>query len=256
MPSAMVALAMNVGLYQSAAALSSLERWQNVVSQNISSSQVSGFKKRMVQFDVKPMGEVAVANQSRIGEGQVAVFPRVNYSIDFQQGEVVPTGRDLDATIQGDGFFVLRGADGTPAYTRNGEFHIRADRTLVNVDGSEVLGIGDVPIQLQAEEGSIKINEDGSIFQGETQLGRLQVVSFNNNNQLIPAHGGVFKALPGTAVIPVAEPEVVQSHLESRTVSALRALAALVAIARAYEANQKIIQSRDGTMEKTLDALG
>ena len=30
----------------------------------------------------------------------------------------------------------------------------------------------------------------------------------------------------------------------------------LVAIARAYEANQKIIQSRDGTMEKTLDALG
>lgn len=255
----MVALAMNVGLYQSAAALSSLERWQNVVSQNISSSQVSGFKKRMVQFDVKPMGEVAVANQSRIGrigEGQVAVFPRVNYSIDFQQGEVVPTGRDLDATIQGDGFFVLRGADGTPAYTRNGEFHIRADRTLVNVDGSEVLGIGDVPIQLQAEEGTIKINEDGSIFQGETQLGRLQVVSFNNNNQLIPAHGGVFKALPGTAVIPVAEPEVVQSHLESSNVSALREMADLVAIARAYEANQKIIQSRDGTMEKTLDALG
>jgi flagellar basal body rod protein FlgG len=33
-------------------------------------------------------------------------------------------------------------------------------------------------------------------------------------------------------------------------------MADLVAIARAYEANQKIIQSRDGTMEKTLDALG
>ena len=177
MPWAMVAVAMNVGLYQSAAALSSLERWQNVVSQNISSSQVTGFKKRMVQFDVKPMGEVAVANQSRIGEGQMAVFPRVNYSIDFQQGEVTPTGRDLDATIQGEGFFVLRGTDGTPSYTRNGEFHIRPDRTLVNVDGSEVLGIGDVPIQLQAEGGAIKINQDGSIFPSRSASLRLPVKS-------------------------------------------------------------------------------
>lgn len=256
MPCAILAVAMNVGLYQSAAALSSLERWQNVVSQNISSSQVTGFKKRMVQFDVKPMGEVAAQNQARLGEGQMAVFPRINYSIDFQQGEVTPSGRDLDATIQGKGFFVLRGTDGAMSYTRNGEFHIRADRTLINVDGSEVLSLGDAPIQLQQDGGAIQINPDGTIFQGETQIGKLQVVSFKDEGRLLPTKGGAFRALPGTEAIPVAEPEVVQKHLESSNVSPLREMADLVTIARAYEANQKMIQSRDGTMEKTLEALG
>ena len=35
---------MNVGLYQSASALSALERWQDAVSQNITSSQTIGYR--------------------------------------------------------------------------------------------------------------------------------------------------------------------------------------------------------------------
>ena len=44
---------MNVGLYQSASALSALERWQDVVSQNITSSQTTGYRKRTVNFSTQ-----------------------------------------------------------------------------------------------------------------------------------------------------------------------------------------------------------
>ena len=47
---------MNVGLYQSASALSALERWQDAVSQNITSSQTTGYRKRTVNFSTQPAG--------------------------------------------------------------------------------------------------------------------------------------------------------------------------------------------------------
>ena len=41
---------MNIGLYQSAASLAALERWQDNVSQNITSAQTTGYRKRTIQF--------------------------------------------------------------------------------------------------------------------------------------------------------------------------------------------------------------
>ena len=49
---------MNIGLYQSASALSALERWQDSVSQNITSSQTSGFRKRTINFSTESAGEL------------------------------------------------------------------------------------------------------------------------------------------------------------------------------------------------------
>ena len=47
---------MNIGLFQSAASLSALERWQDAVSQNITSSQVSGYRKRTVEVSAEASG--------------------------------------------------------------------------------------------------------------------------------------------------------------------------------------------------------
>jgi flagellar basal-body rod protein FlgF len=97
---------MNIGLYQSAASLSALERWQDAVTQNITSSQVSGYKKRTVNFAVATKGELQTDPNAKIGQGggQAMYFPKVGYGISFQQGETQPTRRDLDVALQGDGF--------------------------------------------------------------------------------------------------------------------------------------------------------
>src|SRR5438552_3646494 len=49
----------------------------------------------------------------------------------FQQGAVTPTGRSLDAAIQGRGFFVLSNG-ATTAYSRAGSFAIDAGGFLVD----------------------------------------------------------------------------------------------------------------------------
>ncbi len=247
---------MNIGLYQSAASLTALERWQGSVTQNITSSQVPGFKKRTVQFDAELMGQMtSVQKANGRNETQPGVFPRASYGINFTAGEVTPTGRELDAALQGDGFFVLRLPNGNQAYTRNGAMSLRADRTLVHTSGAEILSEGGIPLQTLPTGGKIVINKDGTVYQGDAMLGKLQVVQFADNSLLRPTSGGAFLA-PGQDPRPVEKPEVLQSYSENSNVSAVREMMDLVSIARAYEANQKLITARDGALEKALEKLG
>lgn len=250
---------MNVGLYQSASALSALERWQDLVSQNITSSQTTGYRKRTISFSTQSAGELQADPHARIGgEGSVPVlFPKVNSGISFVSGETQPTRRELDTAIQGEGFFEIQRPDGSKAYTRSGEFRMRADRMLVTSSGDEVLSEAGAPITLVANGGSVAINPDGTIFQGATALGKLAVKKFADNNQLIPIAGGFFVPGPGaSAPESVDNPELLQGYLESSNCTPLREMVDLVLISRAYEANQKIINTVDQQMQKTLDALG
>lgn len=250
---------MNIGLYQSASALSALERWQDSVSQNITSSQTTGYRKRTVNFSTQSAGELQTDPRGRAGHdtGTPMLFPKVNTGINFVTGETQPTRRDLDVAIQGDGFFEIQTDDrGGRAYTRSGEFRMRSDRTLVTSGDNEVLSEGGSPITLIAGGGPLTINRDGSLFQGETSLGKISVQRFANTAALIPLAGGLFIPAAGMQPEKVDAPELLQGYLEGSNVTPLREMVDLVLISRAYEANQKIISTVDQQMQKTLDALG
>ncbi len=249
---------MNVGLYQSAAALGSLERWQEAVSQNITSSQITGFKRRAVQVASLPMGEVMVDPRARPdrGEGVASLYPQTRYSVVFQPGESSPTKRELDLALAGDGFFTVRMPDDTLAYTRAGEFRLDAQRTIVNSQGLPVLSDGNNPIQLLPQGGPPVINADGTVRQGDAILGRLAIAEAASAERLVPMAGGLFLADQSAGMRPVEKPVVQQGYLEGSNVQPLREMVDLVSISRAYEANQRLIQSRDKLLERTLETLG
>jgi len=249
---------MDIGIYQSAASLTALERWQDAVAQNITSGQVTGFRKRTVEFSGQTAGGWGIdgVSQADGDPSQSAVFPTTTNGISFAPGETQPTGRDLDVAIQGDGFFEVQMPDGTHAYTRSGEFSTRADHTLINSAGEEVLSDGGSPIMLQPDGGKVTINADGSIVQGTATVGRLSVQKFGSNSDLRPVSGGQFVANEGVDPQPVAKPQLQQGFLESSNVSPLTEMVSLVQISRAYDANQHVITSTDKQMQKELDALG
>jgi flagellar basal-body rod protein FlgF len=250
---------MNIGLYQSASSLSALERWQDAVAQNITSSQTSGYRKRTVEFSSEVAGKWNIDPEARNAgaENEInAVFTHANNGINFLNGETQPTRRELDVAIEGDGFFEVRQTDGSMAYTRSGEFRLRPDRTLVNSANLEVMTDGGSPLVLLPGGGTININRDGTVSQGTTVLGKLSIQRFANPAALIPAAGDMFLAGAGSGKSTVDDPEIIQGYLEQSNVQPLREMVDLVLISRAYEANQKIITSVDQQMQKTLDALG
>jgi len=249
---------MNIGLYQSAASLAALERWQDNVSQNITSAQTTGYRKRTIEFSTETAGEIHPDSHSKLGidAGMPAVFPKTSAGINYTSGETTPTRNELDFALQGDGFFEVKMPDGTMGYTRSGEFRLRPDRTLVTSGNLEVMNSSGDPFVLLPGGGAVTVNQDGTITQGSTALGKLSIQKFANTAALRPSSGGMFTAGPGAGMSAVETPGLMQGYLEQSNVQPLREMVDLVIISRAYEANQKMITTIDQEMQKALDALG
>jgi len=237
--------------------MAALERWQDSVSQNITSGQTSGYRKRTIEFSTETAGSLQPDARARVGiDGTPALFPKTTAGINFLSGETMPTRRELDVAIQGDGFFEVRMPDGSTAYTRSGEFRLRPDRTLVSAAGLEVMAEGGDPIVLMPGQGQIVVNQDGTVVQGTTSLGKLSIQRFSNTAALVPSAGGLFMAGAAAGKSSVDDPELMQGYLEQSNVQPLREMVDLVLISRAYEANQKMITTIDQQMQKALEALG
>jgi len=249
---------MNIGLYQSAASLTALEHWQDAVSQNITSSGVPGYRKRTVEFSTQDGGQWNLdPSASTSGDTtQIAQFPKTTNGINYQGGDTQPSGRDLDVAIQGPGFFEVQSPDGSLAYTRDGEFSIRADRTLVNGSGAEVMSDSGSAITLAPNGEKVTINKDGTIQQGTATVGRLAVQQFADTGQLKAVAGSLFVPVNGATPTPVEAPDLLQGYTEASNVTPMREMVDMVLISRCYDANQKLIKTADEEMQKTLDALG
>ena len=245
---------MIVGLYQSTAALAALERWQQTTAQNISASQVPGFKRQLVQVTAESNGEVR-SGRLKPDEFNPSSFPLAKIRRDFTAGEMTQTRRELDVGLAQDGFLSVRLADGREGFTRAGQLSLRGDRTLITADNLEVLSQGRNPIQLQAD-GAVTIDADGTISQAGGVIAALAVSRFADPQALEAISGGVYVAAPGANPIAVTEGGIMQGCLEASNISTMREMVDLVTISRAYEANQKIISTRDQMLQRTLDTLG
>lgn len=119
----------------------------DVLGNNIANAGTNGFKASKVQFTSqlsrtlsvgsRPTTENGGTNPRQIGLG--ALTAAINK--DFTQGSITNSTSPSDLAIQGDGFFILDGSDGT-SYTRDGTFQLNSDSLLVNSQGLRVRGYG------------------------------------------------------------------------------------------------------------------
>lgn len=108
------------------------------ISNNVANLNTPGFKGSNSEFTAmfSQGGNSAVQGQSggQTGSG-LGTMPSV---VNFSQGQVNQTGNDLDAAINGNGFFVLRSTSGQRLYTRDGQFKFDDKGILVNANGDHV----------------------------------------------------------------------------------------------------------------------
>jgi len=133
-------------LYAGVSGLQNHQIRMDVVGNNISNVNTTGFKKGRVEFQdllyqqmsgsARPTTEVGGVNPKEVGLGMSVA------SIDtiHTQGSLQTTGVGTDLAIQGQGFFLLK--DGEKAfYTRAGDFGVDQAGTLVNpANGMRVQG--------------------------------------------------------------------------------------------------------------------
>jgi len=133
-------------LYSGVSGLQNHQVRMDVIGNNISNVNTTGFKRgrvnfqdlisQMMQGPARPNERVGGINPKQIGLGmQVASIDTIH-----TQGSLQTTGVKTDLAIQGEGFFILRAGD-EDFYTRAGAFGVDSEGFMVNpANGMRVQG--------------------------------------------------------------------------------------------------------------------
>jgi len=139
-------------LYTGVSGLSAQGEALGVIGDNIANANTVGFKASRAEFQTiiaKSLKGVLGGNQIGRGVKLAAVNPIL------QQGNLDPSEKATDLAISGDGYFVLKGSDGS-SFTRDGSFHFDKEGYLVTNDNQKVQGF-------QADANGVIINKVGDI---------------------------------------------------------------------------------------------
>ena len=174
--------------------------------------------------------------------------------IDFSDGPIRQTGRELDVAIAGEGFFMVEGPDGAHRYTRAGAFVLNAEGELTTPDGRQVLDAGGQPIAVQVEAGPVRIAPDGRVMAGEAEQGRLGVARFDEPWRLAKHGEGLLAAPDGMAPEPVAEPALRPGALEGSNVNPIEEMVRMIQTQRIYETQQRLVRTIDELAQRRIEA--
>lgn len=122
-------------IYIGMSGLTSFSKGLSNISNNVANLNTTGFKGTELQFsDLLYKYQYAGSNQDQSNVlFQGGGVKAGTSSIKFTQGEFRQTGNDLDAAIDGNGFFIIN-KDAKTFYTRAGQFAIDNNGYLVTKD--------------------------------------------------------------------------------------------------------------------------
>ena len=250
---------MNLSLYENASALRGLEQYQNVIANNIAASHVAGFKKVAVSLEAVEGGEIARSTHDRLRNEMPGSFPVMKNQVDYNEGEMKETNNPMDLALRGEGFFALLNQNGDSVYTRDGQFYVDSQGVMVNSMGHQFSDEGGASIQTIPGGGDLTIDKEGQVYQGDQNIGKVGVFSFENPLLDLQKVGGGFVAKDPENNPEVTDPTeftIMQGYLESSNVSAIEEMIGLIEVSRAHEANQKMIQTFDQNIGKAIGTLG
>lgn len=253
------------GLYTAYTGMRNEQNRMDVMTNNLANASTIGYKKEgttseafgdVLAYKVKDVS-VGLGTAQNIGINNPGVKIGENYT-DYTQGSFRTTGNTYDLALSGDGFFAIeytnKAGETSTKYTRAGAFTLNREGYLVTSDGDYVLDAQNRRIQLNTLLDSA-IDQNGNIFQNGAAVARIQVADFADydylekygENYYMPAEGA--QLTTGTATVR-------SGYLEMANVQIVSEMINLISITRAYESNQKIIQTYDQTMEIAANQLG
>ncbi len=210
----------------------------DVLARNTANALTPGFRRDWISFRATLEGLPAV---DRVG-------------LDGEQGVLESTGRALDFAIDGPGYFTVGDLEtGATYYTRAGHFTIDSSGRLVTADGRcQVLSANGRGIALDsAAAGSLRLTDDGTLFQGDVENGQLGVVEFEDvarlarrGDNLVENRGGELGRAPAG--------RIQQGTLERSSVNPVLESAEMTRALRAREANLQAIRIQDAALERTV----
>ena len=247
------------GLYSAVSAMVAAFQRQGALTHNIANVDTPGFKQLLVTLQNFTETAVATPPSDVISSPGLRSLGLLGLGVevgpeetDHSDGGLRNTDHQYDLAIQGPGFFRIQTPDGE-RYTRDGRFSRDASGRLVTVDGYAVLNRAGSTITLAY--GGLSVAEDGTLAVDGVAAGQLGLAAFETPEQsLVRDLPNAYRATtaPTTAIAVMVR----QGCLEDSNVNIAEVMTQMVAVARAYEAAQQLVQVQDDLLGRTISTLG
>lgn len=258
------------------------QQWRlDAVANNLANVDTDGYKRDVAAFKAFP--ELLLRRQDDDGVykipfgsadaapivGKIGMGVELNeLYTNFDQGALKETTSDFDVALDGKGFLCVATPYGE-RYTRNGSFILGMEGFLLTKEGYPVLGENG-PIRVQAN--NFQIDKDGRVWinaaypEGpETMVGRetnewedvvlldtLKIVEFELDRYLDKQGSSLYRESeysgPPMVMLEGERPRVFQGFLEASNVDPVVEMVQMIEVNRAYEANQKVIQTEEAAL--------
>ncbi len=223
---------MNYGLYTIFLGMRSRQNTLEAQANNIANASTVGFKaERLIYSTIE-------AKTRAQGDKQNLVAGAMTQSgTDFSAGSLQQTGRDLDVAIEGDAFFQIQ-TDRGVRFTRAGNFTLNEGGQLITKNGDLVIADGGAITVPQ--KGNLSIGQDGTLSSGGKELGKLQLVRFDNPASALAKEGDSLFRTTGTEQPQDAfNAKIVQGSLENSNINSVSEMVAMISNNREFESLQK-----------------
>lgn len=272
------------GFYTAASGMLAQQRRTEMLTNNMANANTPGFKED--QSSVRAFPEMLL---ERIGSHTIPTEKGLNLPIHsqighlstgvymqeaapkFLQGDIQQTQRNTDIAlvdgtmplnnengVKGTVFFTVTNSDGALRYTRNGNFTLDGQGFLTTPQGFYVLDENNNRIQLNSE--NFTANENGTIMENGQQVARIGIGFAENPYTLIKEGDGLFRKDGQPLGNAYNEGGVnfamQQGFIEGSNVDSSRTMTEMMSAYRSFEANQKVLQAYDRSMEKAVNEIG
>ncbi|MCB1679426.1 MAG: flagellar basal body rod protein FlgF [Halioglobus sp.] len=213
---------------------------QALNSNNMAHAGTTGFR-----------ADLALARSSYLsGDGlHSRVFGGLQASaVDFTEGTINATGRDLDVAINGAGWIAVLAADGSEAYTRRGDLRVNDLGQVTNGAGQAVIGeSGPIALPPYSE---LAVGVDGTLSivalgDDPNSLVVADTIKLVNPDRALLHKGddGLLRLPPGEQATPDENIRLLSGSLESSNVNTVGAMVRMIELARQFETHVKIMDT-------------
>ncbi len=259
------------GWYTAASGMNAQQQRLDAISNNLANVDTTSYKrdiavsKNFPELLLRRMEDDGVY-KNPFGSADVApIIGKIGLGVElnelftnFEQGSFKQTNSSSDLALEGQGFFAVDTPNGE-RYTRNGNFIVGMEGYLETKEGYPVLGENG---KIFLQDTLYTINKNGEIFvrpitnsdADPVLLDRIRLVNFENDRYITKQGSSLYRDTavsgPAYAAEGSERPVLSQGFIETSNVNVVNEMVQMIEVNRAYEANQKSIQSQDTMMAK------
>ena len=225
---------------------------QAAVAHNLANVSTNGYRAAASAFRAVPVQGDGLPTRTFVVDSTAGA--------NFTPGALQSTGRDLDVAVQGPGWIAVQAADGSEAYTRNGSLQISSNGLLQTRNGLNVVGEGG-PISIPpdstitiAKEGTVSVISTVPPPKAVNAVGRIKLVN-PNENQLVRGGDGLFRLASGGSAEADPKVALASGALEGSNVNVVEEMVSMIALARQFDLQMKLLSSADTNAQKASQIL-